>query len=332
MVITSLELLGKKVNHLRPSQIVLISSPRVLKRTNWALKKLRNFIGYYPEIIKVPDGEKAKDWKVLERVLSNFLRLDLDRKSLVLVLGGGSIGDLAGFACSIYLRGISYIQIPTTLLAQVDSAIGGKTAIDFKKYKNQIGSFYNPFAICIDKRFLRTLEKEQIIDGLAEIIKMGIIKDPKILSGLNKIRRRAFSNPIILQKIIYQAISAKQYFETKDPYDKNERQLLNFGHTVGHAIELKYKLSHGRAVLIGTLRELMIGEKLGKTNPSVRRYLQRALKDMNIAVREDIYKVEKQSILHDKKIKGDKIVLPIVTSLGKARLQEVPVKILLTLL
>ena len=325
MLIFSIEDLKRTINSLAPSKIVVVSSPLVIKKARWSVLNLKKFHKDI-HIIEVPDGEKAKNWKVLEGLLSCFVRLGLDRKSLVLVLGGGSVGDLAGFACSIYLRGINYIQIPTTLLSQVDSAIGGKTAIYFLTYKNQIGSFYNPIAICIDARFLKTLKKEQLIDGLGEIIKMGFIKDRLILNEIEKIGGKLFSDPALLKGIIRLAIRGKQYFEKKDPHDTTERQILNFGHTIGHAIEIRYKLSHGKAVLIGMLQELSIAEKLSFTSPKVKTRLRHLLTDIGISINESIYKAQKASILHDKKIKADKLILPIITQTGKAHLQEIQVK------
>ena len=213
---------------------------KLFKELNWAIKE----IGVKKtNIIFIPDGEKAKEWNELERLLKKFSEFNLDRKSLVVALGGGTVGDMVGFASSIYLRGIRYIQVPTTLVAQVDSAHGGKTGINFLKYKNQIGTFYLPLTVIIDSHFIQTLENEQIVDGLGEIIKYGFIKDISILSLLKKHNLKTLVKSD-LEKIIKNLLKLKEYYISKDFKDGNIRQILNVGHTIGHAIELKYKISH----------------------------------------------------------------------------------------
>lgn len=279
------------------------------------------------QVILLPDGEKAKEWKELEFLLKKFSGLDLDRKSIMIALGGGTVGDVACFAASIYLRGIKCIQVPTTLLAQVDSAHGGKTGINFLKYKNQIGSFHMPVATIIDTRFLETLSREQIVDGLGEIIKAGLIKDPSILSLLKKHTIHSLRTSSDLQKIIKKSIVVKKYFTGKDFNDNGLRQILNVGHTIGHALELKYKISHGRAVLIGMIEELSLSESLKLTHPSVWENLANLLNKLGIIVDRDT-KADWKTILHDKKIRGNKIEFPVVVKEGKSKLVSINLDLL----
>ena len=232
----------------------------------------------------IPNGEIAKEWEQLEKLLTTFRDLNVDRGSVVIALGGGTVGDLTGFTASIYLRGIRYIQIPTTLLAQVDSAHGGKTGIDFCGYKNQIGSTYDPIAVVLDPRFLKSLEKKQIVDGLGEILKAGLIKDPSILSLLAKERVDTLVQSKRLPTIIRKTIHVKNWYTGKDQKKKGIRQVLNFGHTIGHALELTRHLSHGRAVIAGMLEELRITESMEYTNPSVRQNLMKLLHSLGITV------------------------------------------------
>lgn len=319
----SLESIKTVLRDIKPSKIALVSSNYLIKNCQWAISKIIKMSPIKIELIRIPNGEMAKDWEVLEKVLNEFIRAGLDRKSLTIALGGGSVTDLVGFASSIYQRGIRYINIPTTLLAQVDSSIGGKTAINFLGYKNQIGSFYNPVAVIIDSHFLETLKKEQIIDGFAEIIKAGLIKDPRILEIIKSHNLPELREKHIIEELISKSIKVKEYFIGKDPRDKSIRQILNFGHTVAHALELKYGLSHGEAVLIGMMEELKIGEGLEETSPRVRSYLKELLKGLNITLDKKQLEIDWESILHDKKITGGEINLPVVKKTGEAKLIKV---------
>jgi 3-dehydroquinate synthase len=225
-----------------------------------------------------------------------------------------------GFAASIYLRGVRYIQIPTTLLAQVDSAHGGKTGVNFLGCKNQIGSFCLPIAVVIDRRFLTQLREEQIIDGLGEIIKAGLIRDPSILTLLKKETVSRIVKSQNIEKVIRKAIAVKQFYVGLDFRDNNLRQILNFGHTIGHAIELKYAISHGRAIIIGMLQELAFTEKFKLTDPSIRENLSNLLISLGVSVDEGM-RADWKTIFHDKKITNGKIVFPVVRKEGKAVLR-----------
>lgn len=322
-IINSIKLLKRTFNENIPSKIILVSSGFLFSKLNWAVKEIKELTSSEIKVVEVPDGEKAKEWDVLNKLLAALIETKADKKSLIIALGGGSITDLVGFACSVYQRGIQYINVPTTLLGQVDSAIGGKTAINFLGYKNQIGSFYEPIAIVIENRFLKTLNKKQITDGLAEIIKAGLIKDPKILNIIKSHNLEKLKKGSVIKGLICRSIAVKEYFVKNDPKDENIRQILNFGHTIGHALELKYELSHGQAVLIGMIEELKLGEKLGRTNPDVRIYLNKTIERLNINLNSKELKIDWKSILHDKKIIGNKINLPIVKKLGEAELIKI---------
>lgn len=287
-----------------------------MRSLGWAIRE----IGIKKsQIILLPDGEKSKEWGELEKLLKKFSDLNLDRTSVVIALGGGTVGDITGFAASIYVRGVKYIQIPTTLLAQVDSAHGGKTGINFNGLKNQIGTFYPPIAIIIDTRFLKSLSKEQIIDGLGEIIKAGFIKDTSILRLLERETIKTFIESKNLNKIIEKSIKVKEFYTANDFNDKNIRQLLNAGHTLGHSIELKYKISHGKAVIIGLIQELAFTESLGLSAPSLKKKLLNLLDSLNIDLNLNM-EADWKMIMHDKKISGNKIAFPIIEKEGKSKL------------
>ncbi len=302
----------------------IVTSGSLSKKLGWAIQELTQG---EVSLLLIPDGEKAKEWKEVEKLLRKFSEINLDRKSLVIALGGGTVGDMVGFATSIYLRGIPYIQIPTTLLAQVDSAHGGKTGINFLGYKNQVGSFATPRAIVVDPRFLTSLSRDQIIDGIGEIIKAGIIKDPSILSLLSKHTLESLVNSGDLEKIIRKSIAVKNFFIQKDFKDQNIRQILNVGHTIGHALELKYKISHGRAVINGLVRELTLTESLGLTLPLVRTRLEALLTKLTIEV-DHTMNIDWKTIIRDKKVSGNKIDLPIIEREGRARIIQLDLGLL----
>ncbi len=324
LICRSLRALKRIPLERKTDRVVLVTSAFLARKLNWAVEEIKRLSLPGFEIIIIPDGEKAKDWEILRRLLARFAKLRLTKRSLVIALGGGSVSDLVGFACSIYKRAsVSYINIPTTLLAQVDASIGGKTAIDFGGYKNLVGTFYEPVAIFLVSRFLTSLNEEQFLDGLAEIIKAGLVKDIEIINVLDFFSMTELrEEPSLLGNLILRAINVKKYFVAKDPMDNGVRQILNLGHTIGHALELKHGLSHGRAVLLGMMVELRIAELLGVKTSKVSKRLGLILSRLGIDLQLQST-IDRKAILHDKKIAGSYIILPVVERLGKARLVKV---------
>ena len=312
----SLDSINAIINKAKPSKVCIVTSAILAEKLQWAIAKI-----HFPaiEIVLVPDGEKAKDWQELEKLLARWSELGFDRSGLVVALGGGTVGDLVGFASAIYLRGVRYIQVPTTLLAQVDSAHGGKTGINFHNYKNQIGVFNMPIATVVDVGFIKHLSREQIADGLGEIIKAGLVKDKSILEILGKETLGSLPDSPRLPALIKKSIKVKLSYTERDFKDATVRQLLNAGHTVGHAIELKYKISHGRAVILGLIQELAFTESLGMTSPSVRTHLVSLLNRLGIDI-DSAIKAEWSAILHDKKVAGDSIYFPVIQKEGKSKM------------
>jgi 3-dehydroquinate synthase len=227
-------------------------------------------------VITVPAGEPFKDLKTLESIFHRFIELKVNRQTVIVNLGGGVVSDIGGFAASVYQRGIPYINIPTTLLAMVDAAIGGKTGVDFLHYKNYLGAFNLPQAVMISDLFLQTLPAEELKSAWAEILKTGTICDAGILELIRK------DAPLI--DIIKATATCKDQLVTRDFKDENERQLLNFGHTIGHAFE-SYRLSiaqpvmHGIAVARGMLYETRLAVKLGHLQPDVAEHIIRLVKE-----------------------------------------------------
>ena len=210
-------------------------------------------------------GEEYKNLESISRLWKAFLENGLDRKSTVIALGGGVIGDMSGFAASTYMRGINWIAVPTTLLSMVDASIGGKTGFDLPEGKNLVGSFYPPKLVLADPSLLLTLTDRELCSGMAEVVKHGIISDPELFELCRHDMDWVKNN---LEEIVKRAIAVKIKVIEEDPYEKGIRAALNLGHTVGHAVELvsKFELRHGEAIAIGTVAEARYAEQIGIAN------------------------------------------------------------------
>ena len=223
-------------------------------------QKIAQLYGLEGDIFLLPRGEKAKTFAQAKKLCQWFLQHRLQKSDTVVAVGGGSVGDTVGFCAGIFKRGVKLLHVPTTLLAQVDSSIGGKTALDLDGVKNAVGSFYAADTL-IDTDFLKTLDKKQLKNGYGEILKY------RMLDGeVDAVARQGD-----LQKTVVCCANFKQRIVQKDPFDNNERKILNFGHTVGHAMELSLKLPHGEAVANGLYYETLLAYKTGLTDA---RYLQ----------------------------------------------------------
>ncbi|MCI9217405.1 MAG: 3-dehydroquinate synthase [Dorea sp.] len=215
----------------------------------------------------LPHGEATKDFQNLPLIYDALLEVKISRSDLVIALGGGVIGDLAGFAASSYLRGIKFVQIPTSLLAQVDSSVGGKVAVDLPQGKNLVGAFYQPSLVLIDPLVLDTLPNRFINDGMGEVIKYGCIKDKDLFADLET--HTSFEDlKKELPRIIHRCVDIKRIVVEKDQFDTGERMLLNFGHTLAHTVEQYYhyeRESHGEAVAVGMYQITKLAEEKGLT-------------------------------------------------------------------
>ncbi len=221
-------------------------------------------VGLNINLVEFPAGESSKNINTALDIVGKLLELGADRGTMLIAFGGGVVGDLVGFIASIYMRGISYIQIPTTLIGQVDSSIGGKTAIDLPVGKNLLGTFCQPRAVFADLNFLETLPQKEFNNGLAEIIKYGVIDDEKMFrlleDNMDAIKKR---DSVLLTKIVETCCRIKKSIVEIDEKEQGLRRLLNFGHTIGHAIEAvsKYAISHGEGVALGMIAAARISEK-----------------------------------------------------------------------
>ena len=268
-------------------------------------------------VFVLPAGEKSKSLSNLTRILSKMADVGIKRDCTVIAFGGGVVGDIAGLASSLYMRGINLVQIPTTLLAQVDSSVGGKTAVDFKNIKNLIGAFYQPQQVIVDPLFLKTLPAREIRCGLGEIIKYGAL-DKDIYNKLKS--SKDLFDLDFLGSIVPDCIRHKVEVVSADERDLNGvRKTLNLGHTTGHALELCYRRkSHGEFVLIGMYYELYLAEKLnvggGEYYDNLRKLIKKVIK---IPVYNDIERAAELAVM-DKKNQGKYISLIVPKTEGKS--------------
>jgi len=281
--------------------------------------------GFKPKIVTFAPGEEHKNLNTISFLWKSFLQNGLDRKSTVLALGGGVIGDITGFAASTYMRGVNWVGIPTTLLSMVDASLGGKTGFDLPEGKNLIGSFHPPKLVLADPQLLKTLPEAELVSGLTEVVKHGIISDPELFSlclrGLNWVKNN-------LEEIAKRAMAVKIRIIEEDPYETGIRAALNLGHTVGHAVELvsKFELRHGEAVAIGIVVEAKYAEKIELSNKGTSKVINNALRALGLPVdipkdllREEIVRAMRM----DKKKNTNAIRFALPVEIGKVELVDV---------
>ncbi|MDE5654066.1 MAG: 3-dehydroquinate synthase, partial [Clostridia bacterium] len=277
--------------------------------------------GYDCKLMVLEAGEPTKNIKSIYPIYSSMIEFNLTRRDLIITLGGGVIGDLGGFVASTYLRGVDFIQVPTSLLAQVDSSVGGKVAVDLPEGKNLVGSFYQPKLVFIDTDVLYDLPDAFYIDGMAEIIKYGCIKDKKLFEELESINsREEFMGKV--EDIVYTCCDIKRRVVEVDEKDNGERMLLNFGHTYGHAIEKYYNFtgySHGQAVAIGMAYITEISERLGQTAKGVTARIEKVLRQYGLPTSDPV-KAEQvlSAIKSDKKNLGKKLNVVLLKDIGES--------------
>ena len=294
-------------------------APLYLNRVKDSLERA----GFQVHSFVFPAGEDQKNGGTYLKLLEFLAARRLTRADGLIALGGGVVGDLAGFAAATFLRGIGFLQLPTTLLAAVDSSVGGKTAIDLTNGKNLAGAFYQPQAVLCDLDTLDTLPAEVFADGCAEVIKYGMIGDPALLARLETVDFRA--DP---EELVARCVAQKRDLVEQDEFDTGARQLLNLGHTLGHGVEAcsGYTVSHGRAVAIGmtlvTRAAVAFGRRPAEVLPRLRRLLERyGLPDATAYSAQALY----EKTLSDKKRSGDTISLVVPIAWGASQLVRIPV-------
>lgn len=273
-------------------------------------------------LIRIKSGEENKNLGTCEHIWNEMTNARLDRKALLINLGGGVIGDMGGFCAATYKRGIDFIQIPTTLLSQVDASVGGKLGIDFHSFKNHIGVFKDPAAVIIDTVFLKTLNKAELVSGYAEVIKHCLIADAAMWQKIKNHKPEELD----MNELVAHSVAIKSKITEEDPYEKGLRKILNFGHTIGHAVESFFleipgkKMLHGEAIAIGMICESYISMKRGfiseKENEEIKSYILSVYGKKEISD-QDIEKIIPLT-LQDKKNEQNEIQCTLLEQPGKA--------------
>ena len=278
-----------------------------IKIVNKVINKLNDYI-----FINFPEGEKSKSLEEYSRIINLLLEKGITKDSTIIAVGGGVTGDLVGFISSTLYRGVNYIQIPTTLLSQIDSSVGGKVAINANNTKNAIGTIYPPKLVLIDPTTLSTLPRRQFNNGMSEMIKYGMIHSEKLF---NKIKNNEIQDT--LAELIYECLQIKKHFIENDEFDNEIRQILNFGHTYGHAYEAYYnyeKYLHGEAVALGMLEVCP---------PNLKNELKFVLEKFSLPTFDPVKKEQLlKFIKRDKKSRGNSINLVLVDKIGHAYLDN----------
>src|SRR5438128_7731418 len=298
---------------------LVISQPRILKAVGKSLKKR------FP-VVSIPDGERAKTLTTVSRLLDRMVELKLTRQSTVIAFGGGVVGDVAGFVASIYLRGIPVVQIPTTLLAQVDSSIGGKTGVNHRAGKNLIGTFYQPRLVLSDPLVLQKLPEREYASGLYEALKYGVIRDPALFEDFERnaamFRQR---DPAAIERLVARCAAIKAEVVMSDEKESDLRRILNFGHTVGHGLEAaaRYqRIKHGEAVGYGMIAAARIGRALAKVEDRDRTRIEGAvgslgrLPALNGMNSKDVL----NALQHDKKVRDGAIHFVLPRAIGSVEI------------
>lgn len=294
-------------------------APLYLERISTSLRNA----GFDVTSCAFPAGEPSKRLSTIEGIYGHMAQAHITRSDFAVALGGGVTGDMAGFAAASYLRGIPFVQVPTTLLSQVDSSVGGKTGVDLPQGKNLVGAFWQPSFVLIDPDTLNTLSPHFFADGMGEVIKYGCIKSRALfdlLVGTEDI-------PSVMEDVIYRCVDIKRDVVERDEFDTGERALLNFGHTFGHALEKLHQyqgLSHGAAVGIGMVMMARLGEKAGFTAPGTADKIAAALEKYHLPVHSDLPLSQiVEATASDKKSTGSSINLVLLKNIGESFVHKV---------
>ncbi len=322
----------KLEDHLRAAGLrepfLVVSQPRIFKAVGKGLKKK------FP-VVLIPDGERAKTLATVTRLLDRMVDLKLTRQSTVIALGGGVVGDVSGFVASIYMRGIPVVQIPTTLLAQVDSSVGGKTGVNHRVAKNLIGTFYQPRLVLSDPLILKTLPDREYASGLYESLKYGVIRDTVLFEDFERnvgifLKR----DPEAIERLVAKCAAIKADVVMSDEKESDLRRILNFGHTVGHALEAaaRYqRIKHGEAVGYGMIAAARISASLRKLSEGERVRIEDAVG--SISRLPALNGVNSKAILnalhHDKKVRDGAVHFILPREVGKVEITpDVPLEII----
>lgn len=319
---------GLEAAKCRPGQkACIITDTNVFQ---YHFKELENCLKqFFSEVISYtfPAGEENKNLDTVSQIYQVLIENHFERQDLLIAFGGGVVGDLTGFTAATYLRGIDFLQIPTSLLSQVDSSIGGKTGVDFLKYKNMVGAFYQPKLVYMNLSLLKTLPMQQYVSGIGEILKHGLIKDKEYFKWMQEFYDSIMKLDMpTVEEMIYRSCLIKRDVVERDPKEQGERALLNFGHTIGHAVEklADFTLYHGQCVGIGIAAACYISQEMGHITKEEYEDILCTLQHFNIPIK--VEKLKEEEILSvtksDKKMFAGKIKFVLLSSVGGAYLNS----------
>lgn len=313
------ESLSQLGNYADPSRAVLVLDENVEKHHGHKLPGWRKLV--------IPDGEENKNQEILEQIINGLIELEADRKTMLIGIGGGVISDLTGYAASIYMRGMPVGFVPSTLLAQVDASIGGKNGINHGKHKNMLGTIRQPEFILFDYSLPLTMPAEEWHNGFAEIIKYACILEDSLFTYLEENRDKAMQRDVsVLEYLVERSVELKTKVVLEDEFENGSRRWLNFGHTLGHAVEKLEKIAHGKAVAIGMVAAAKISEKLSGLPVEQTNRLIRLINDYQLPVtlasnKEEVFNIFKL----DKKREKDVIHFVLLEKIGTALTKAVPI-------
>lgn len=315
------------LQHGTSTSIVIITDNNVSKRYLPVIRKSLGRKKFSVRSIVIPSGERQKSLERSEKIYTQLLKWNIERSSTIVALGGGVIGDLAGFIASTYQRGIGFVQIPTTLLAQVDSSVGGKVGINHHLAKNMIGAFYQPKFVLADTDALKTLPRRELVCGLGEIVKYGIILDKEFFQYSEKNLEWALKgDPVVLKQMVQRSCELKAQVVSNDEKEANVRAILNFGHTIGHALEHAGNygtLKHGEAILYGMVAETHIAFQLKMISFTEKERIEQLIRRIPLPSLEPLklkHSALIQTMKKDKKVKNGSIRMTLPFSIGKVSL------------
>jgi len=315
-------------------KVGIVTHPRVMRLHGSEVIGSLKKAGFSPVLFFLPEGEQNKTLRAIDSLYDRLIKRRFERSSFLIAMGGGVIGDITGFAAATFLRGIRYIQYPTTVVAQVDAAIGGKTGVDHPKGKNLIGAFHQPLGVFIDSSVLRTLPKREFVAGLAEVVKYGVILDPKLFEFMEKNAKKILSgDEAAVLNCIKRSVADKAAVVEADEQESGLRKILNYGHTLGHAIETltgyrQYK--HGEAVSIGMMMAAQIANAVGIAKVDIVKRQQGLLQALGLPIR--CPKLDPSAIINvmglDKKVARGNIHFVLPERIGVVRVMGVQNRLL----
>jgi 3-dehydroquinate synthase len=307
---------------LQPGPVALVSNRAISLAHAPLLEESLRAAGFAPHLCLVPDGEQFKTLASVADLYDQFLDAHLDRRTAVIALGGGVVGDMAGFAAASYLRGVPFVQMPTSLLAMVDASVGGKTGVDLPQGKNLVGAFKQPEAVIIDTAVLETLPAAEFRSGMAEVVKHGIIAAPDLFAQLEE------SGPTTMAHMVAHAVRVKVRIVEEDPFEQGRRAVLNLGHTFGHALEQvsHYAIRHGEAVAVGMVAATQMAGAMGICQAQLLPRLERMLDRLGLPTRARAYDVNEimAAMGHDKKRTGKTLRFVLPRAVGDVIVADSP--------